>query len=245
MKPIFLTAEWNNLLMANYVIAPDVLAPYVPPFTELDFYNGNCYVSLIGFMFERTRIRGFKIPFHENFEEVNLRFYVRYNDNGIRKRGAVFIKEIVPKAAISIVANTLYNEKYSTMPMKHFYTKTNETIHVGYLWKFKNRWNKIEAVAEADGIPAGLNSEEAFITEHYWGYAKYNAAKTFEYEVEHAPWKIHTVKKHVIDCDFTGLYGDRFSFLNGCTPNSFFMAAGSPIKILGKKILQFTDKANA
>jgi uncharacterized protein len=168
MPATFLTAEWNNLIMANYVIDPEVLKPYLPNKTELDIYNGKCYVSLIGFMFEKTKLLGISIPFHANFEEVNLRFYVRYNDKGVWKRGAVFIKEIVPKPAISIIANTLYKEKYSTMPMKHFYLKDDNEIYLGYHWKHKGRWNKLEATTATEALPMQPGSKEEFIAEHYW-----------------------------------------------------------------------------
>ena len=115
----FLTAEWRKLIMANYVVPPSLLAPFVPKNTELDFWNGNCYVSLIGFMFQNTKLKGIRIPFHSNFEEVNLRFYVKHKKDNEWKRGAVFIKEIVPKFMISLVANTLYGEHYQTLPMKN------------------------------------------------------------------------------------------------------------------------------
>ena len=108
----FLTAEWRKLAIANYVIDQRVLAPYIPVGTELDLWNGNCYVSLIGFLFKNTRLLGFSIPFHANFEEVNLRFYVKRKDGEGWKRGVVFIKEIVPKFALSVVANVVYNENY-------------------------------------------------------------------------------------------------------------------------------------
>ena len=237
MPSTFLTAEWNNLIMANYIIDPAVLKPYLPNKTELDFYKGNCYVSLIGFMFEKTKLLGVKIPFHKNFEEVNLRFYVRYNDNGEWKRGAVFIKEIVPKPAISIIANSLYNEKYCTMRMKHFYTQKENEIHLGYHWKFKNKWNKLEATTTTEPLPMQPGSEEEFIAEHYWGYSKYNAQTTFEYAVQHPSWKVYAVKNYLIDCDFTTLYGKEFSFLQDINPNSVFMAQGSPISILKKRNL--------
>jgi uncharacterized protein len=237
MSSTFLTAEWNNLIMANYIIDPAILIPYLPNKTELDIYNGNCYVSLIGFMFEKTKLLGVKIPFHKNFEEVNLRFYVRYNDNGKWKRGAVFIKEIVPKPAISIIANTLYNEKYCTMPMKHFYTQKENEMHLGYHWKFKNKLNKLEATTTTEALPMQPGSEEEFIAEHYWGYSKYNTQTTFEYAVHHPAWKVFSVKKYLIDCDFAGLYGQQFSFLDDAKPNSVFMAEGSAITILKKRIL--------
>ena len=233
----FLSAEWNNLIMANYVIDPAVLSDYLPSKTELDLYEGKCYVSLIGFMFEETAIRGFRIPFHINFEEVNLRFYVRYNDAGTWKRGAVFIKEIVPKHAITFVANTLYNEKYITLPMKHYYREDENEISLGYHWRFKGIWNKLEAVTEKQNTAMLPGSKEEFIAEHYWGYSRYNALTTFEYGVEHKPWFIHKVKSFVVDCDFEKLYGKEFSFLNSSTPDSVFMAKGSPISILGKKRL--------
>lgn len=233
----FLTAEWNNLIMANYIIDPSLLLPYLPTKTELDVYNGNVYVSLIGFMFENTRLLGIKIPFHVNFEEVNLRFYVRYFENGNWKRGAVFIKEIVPKSAISLIANTLYNEKYSTMRMKHFLNEHGEEIQMGYHWKHKNKWNRIEAITQNKLVPMLAGSEEEFIAEHYWGYSRYNNATTVEYAVQHPRWEVYPVKEYTIDCDFSALYGNRFSSLQTAVPNSVFVAKGSAISILHKRNL--------
>src|SRR6185436_6168258 len=120
-RPAFLTAEWRKLTMANYAIDSKLLAPLLPYKTELDLWNNTCYVSLVGFMFLNTRLKGIRIPFHSDFEEVNLRFYVRYKDEikNEWKRGVVFIKEIVPKPALTFVANSIYKEHYQTMPMKH------------------------------------------------------------------------------------------------------------------------------
>ena len=122
----FLTAEWRKLAFANYAIDKELLTPYLPVGTELDLWNGTCYVSLIGFLFKNTKLLGFSIPFHANFEEVNLRFYVKYKDGENWKRGVVFIKEIVPKFALSAVANTIYNENYETMPMTHSWSETED-----------------------------------------------------------------------------------------------------------------------
>jgi uncharacterized protein len=235
MKRKFLSAEWNNLIMANYAIEPELLLPYLPPETEIDLYHGKCYVSLIGFMFEETAVLGFRIPFHINFEEVNLRFYVRYKEGEEWRRGAVFIKEIVPKRAITFVANTLYNEKYITLPMKHFYEETSSQISLGYSWKFKKDWYKLEAITEAVAVEMEPGSKEEFIAEHYWGYAKFNARTTFEYAVAHPRWKIHKVRSYTIKCDFEKLYGAAFSFLNNAKPDTVFMAKGSAIEILGKR----------
>ena len=223
--------------MANYIIDPDLLLPYLPAGTELDTYNGNVYVSLVGFMFNKTRLLGIRIPFHENFEEVNLRFYVRYDDAGTWKRGAVFIKEIVPKPAISFVANIIYHENYSTKRMKHFLTTSPTAINLGYHWKHQNKWNRLEVTTALAPQPMQPGSEAEFIAEHYWGYSKYNATTTFEYAVQHPAWNIHPVNSFVVDCDFGALYGAPFAFLEQLKPNSVFMAEGSAINVLQKRKL--------
>lgn len=115
----FLTANWQKLIMANYEIDATQLKTLIPAGTEADTWNGNTYVSLVGFLFGNTRVRGWRIPFHVNFPEVNLRFYVRYKENHEWKRGVVFVKEIVPRPAITFVANSLFNERYITLPMKY------------------------------------------------------------------------------------------------------------------------------
>ena len=233
----FLTAEWNNLVMINYTVNPKLLEKYVPIGTELDFFEGKCFISSIGFMFENVKLLGLKIPFHTNFEEVNLRFYVKRFENGIWKRGAVFIKEIVPKFAITMVANTLYREKYVTLPMKNYYKELNDEITLGYHWKFKGIWNKLEATTELKNSAMVPGSKEEFIAEHYWGYSKYNALTTFEYAVQHPSWFVHKVKSFNIECNFEKLYGSEFAFLDNAKPDTVFMAQGSPIAILHKKNL--------
>jgi len=237
MKSHFLRAEWNNLIMANYVVPKELLLPFLPVRTELDFFQGKTFVSLVGFMFLNTRILGLRVPQHVNFEEVNLRFYVRYNDHGNWKRGTVFIKEIVPRFAISFFANFLYGERYTTMKMKHFHIKNAGGIETCYEWKYKDKWNRLAAVSQSKSVPMRPDSEEEFIAEHYWGYTRYNESKTYEYEVNHPRWDIFKVLDHTIDCNFDGIYGAEFSFLSDVPPSSVFMAKGSEIKIFHKKCL--------
>lgn len=216
--------------MANYSVDKQILEAYLPHRTEIDFWNGVCYVSLVGFMFLNTKVKGFKIPFHANFEEVNLRFYVRYKDNGEWKRGVVFIKEIVPKASLTFVANTIYKENYETMPMSHSWQTVNDSLTVEYKWR-KNRWNLIRVVADnvATGIQDG--SEEEFITEHYWGYTKIRDNRTSEYGVEHPRWDVYRTIDYSVDVDFGDVYGQTFGFLKTETPRSVFLAEGSEIQV--------------
>lgn len=236
MSQTFLQAEWRKLAMANYAVDGRLLQKYLPHKTELDLWNGTCYVSLIGFLFMNTRIKGIKIPFHVNFEEVNLRFYVRHNDGGEWKRGVVFIKEIVPRPAITFVANTIYKENYETMPMRHQWSVSPDSLTVGYQWK-KARWNAFRIVTEHISTPIGPGSEEEFITEHYWGYARMTDQKTTGYGVEHPRWEVYKMKTYGIDVDFGNIYGQEFEFLKYEVPKSVFLAEGSEIKVKKGRVI--------
>ncbi len=232
---VFLTAEWRKLALANYVVDKEILLSYLPPDTELDDWNGDYYVSLVGFMFLNTKLLGIKVPFHSTFEEVNLRFYVKYKANGIWKRGAVFIKEIVPKPAITLVANTIYKEKYQTLPMKHSWNLNEQQFEITYSWKVE-KWNSFSVVSAPISQVIAINSDEEFITEHYWGYTKIGENKTSEYEVAHPRWEVYPIKSYHIDVDFEANYGKSFSFLNERQPKSVMLAEGSAIRVMkGRK----------
>jgi uncharacterized protein YqjF (DUF2071 family) len=187
-------------------------------------------------MFLNTKVKGLKIPFHINFEEINLRFYVRNKDGSELKRGVVFVKEIVSKSALTFVANTMYKEKYETLPTEHTWTTTDESLIVEYKWK-KDKWNTFRIVAGNDAEVIKEGSEEEFITEHYWGYTKINDAQTSEYGVEHPKWGVYTAKDYFIEVDFGIVYGKDFEFLNNQIPKSVFLAEGSEIKVKKGKFI--------
>lgn len=231
----FLTAQWHNLALFNYEIDPKVLERYLPNGTELDFWNNKCYVSLVGFRFEDVKLRSIKIPFHINFEEVNLRFYVRRLENGEWKRGVVFIKEMVPKQSLTLVANTMYKEHYETLEMKHSITKNDTTIDFVYQWKKHKKWNMILVETEKNTVPIEADSEAEFITEHYFGYTKVNDVTTFEYEVKHPRWDQYKVTNYRVDVDFEATYGSEFGFLTHQEPVSVLLAKGSEVSVENKK----------
>lgn len=232
----FLKAEWRKLLMINYEVNPEILQPYLPNGVELDFFEGKCYISVVGFMFLNTKLLGLKVPYHIDFEEVNLRFYVKRKVGGKCKRGVVFIKEIVPKPALTFVANTIYKEHYQTLPMKHHWQINKDDLHVTYQWKTKKKWNTISVETLAKSKPIAPNSVIEFIAEHYWGYSKINDKRTTEYEVTHPIWEFYPTKNFTVDVDFETNYGKNFSFLKEKQPNSVMLLEGSEITVENKII---------
>lgn len=232
----FVSAEWRKLIMANYEIDPEILKKYLPAGVELDNYVNKHYVSLVGFMFLNTKVLGIPIPFHLNFPEVNLRFYVKHKSGDEWRRGVVFINEFVPKAAITFVANKLYKERYVTYEMKHKWNTGNK-LQIGYYLKKGNKWNGLEVIAHPNSFEMDRGSIEEFITEHYWGYSSKNENKTGEYRVDHPRWNIYPVEQSMIDFNFGELYGNDFEFLDHKQAASVFLAEGSPVSIYTKKTL--------
>ena len=234
----FLRAEWRKLVIFNYEVDPQLLRDEIPYGTELDLWKGKCYVSVVGFMFLNTKLLGVKIPFHVNFEEVNLRFYVKRKVNDQWRRGVVFIKEIVPKPALTFVANTVYHENYVTLPMDHRWAQTEQLREVQYRWKLKDTWQSIQVTADINPSEILLDSQAEFITEHYWGYARINDKKSNEYEVTHPRWLQYHVKDYKIDIDFAKNYGSRFKDLEQNNPTSVMLAEGSRVTVENKTTIK-------
>ena len=231
MSTTFLSARWEDLVMANYAVEPAVLQPFLPKGVELDLFDGVAYVSLVGFMFRNTRLFGLPIPFMGTFEEINLRFYVKRTEGSTIKRGVVFINETVPYRPVAWLANKLYKEHYIAIPTRSNIVESGYSLKVRYEWKIKQRWNHVLVNANISKKPMADGSMEAFIFEHYYGYTKINAQETQEYRVNHASWLVHTVYDYAINCDFTAMYGECFSFLNDAVPHSVLLAEGSQVTV--------------
>jgi len=231
-----LSAEWRHLAMLNYEIDPTVLQPYVPAGTELDFWEGKTYASIVGFQFLNARLFGVRIPFHTDFEEVNLRFYVRRRAKEGRRRGVVFIREIAPRWAVAVTARLLYGENYLCVPMTHRITphadpECESPQRTEYRWRLRrqNRHVAIETAGDAHRPEAG--SHEEFIIEHYWGYSSLPRGRAKEYLVAHRPWKVSPAANVEFNCDVAALYGPQLApFLLG-DPASAFWADGSAVRV--------------
>ena len=237
-EKIFLSAEWRDLLMLNYEVEPALLKEFVPAGTELDSCAAKTYVSLVGFRFCRTKLFGtVPIPFHTEFEEINLRFYVRRSVGSETRRGVVFIAEIVPKRSIALTARRFYGENYVRRPMAHRVLTNNSKLEVEYSWGTGNQVCKLQA--EANGTPSlpAEGSLEQFITEHYWGYSRQRDGSTVEYHVSHVPWKVWTATHANFSGNPGDLYGEELSRVLTKTPASAFLAGGTPVQVFSGRNL--------
>ncbi|HEX7973797.1 MAG TPA: DUF2071 domain-containing protein [Anaerolineales bacterium] len=237
----FLTAEWRWLVMLNYEVDPGILAPFTPPGVELDSWQGRTFASLVGFMFLNTKVLGVGVPFHRNFEEVNLRFYVRRRDREAGwRRGVVFIKEIVPRFAIAAAAREIYGEKYVSMAMRHRVELEGDSLRNGsrveYGWQVAGKWQRLGVQVSGSPALADAGSEAEFITEHYWGYAAFRGG-SIEYRVDHPSWQVWQAGEASFEGDPGVLYGAQFSECLSRAPASAFLAGGSPVTVYqGRRI---------
>jgi uncharacterized protein YqjF (DUF2071 family) len=165
---------------------------------------------------------------------VNLRFYVRRKTPNEVRRGVVFVKEIVPRGAIAMVARRLYGEPYERWSMSN----ARDENHVSYSWRRGAVENSIGVIrGENLGVPAE-NSHGEFIIEHYWGYTRRGEIRTDEYKVEHPKWELFSGEDARIDVDFGGTYGAGFAHLKNEEPHSVLLANGSEIAVYkGEKLV--------
>jgi hypothetical protein len=229
MPGIFLTAAWHHLLMLNYEVAPALLQPLVPRGTVLDTHDGRTWASLVGFRFLDTRVLGVPVPFHRDFDEFNLRFYVRREVDGEVRRAVVFVRELVPRAAIALLARLVYNEPYTALPMRSTVTE-GPPLRAQYAWKMRGRWHSCGGTAGAAFALPRAGSLEEFITEHYWGYTRQRDGSTVEYRVEHPQWGVALAIDVVVDADLEALYGEAIA-AHLKKPSSAFLADGSAVSV--------------
>jgi uncharacterized protein YqjF (DUF2071 family) len=224
--------------MLNYAVEPELLQSHLPAGVELDAWQGRHYVSMVAFLFLNVRVLGVPVPYHRNFEEINLRFYVRRKAAGGWRRGVVFVKEIVPRAAIAAVARILYGENYVARPMRHALERRRDDAEllqpdstVEYDWREGQRWQSVSARIQGDARPPEPGSEAEFIAEHYWGYTAQSDGRCVEYQVEHPPWLVWDARDARLECDVAAVYGTSFAAALRQPPVSAFVAVGSPIVV--------------
>jgi uncharacterized protein len=237
-RRVFLSAEWRDLVMLNYEVDPAILRPYVPRGVEPDTFNGRTFVSLVGFQFLRTKLCGFlAVPFHSNFDEVNLRFYVRRLEGSEIRRGVVFVRELVPRMAIARFARLMYGEKYDSCPMQHRIERNAHGLAAEYAWEWRGEHFRLSAAAEGEPRRVAEGTLENFITEHYWGYSAKSASQSIEYRVSHDPWRVWVSTNAAFEGDAAALYGPEFAEILRRAPASAFLAEGSPVLVhTGRRI---------
>jgi uncharacterized protein YqjF (DUF2071 family) len=241
MATAFLTAQWRFMAMLNFEVDPEILLPRVPAGTQLDLYDGKALVSVVGFFFRDARILGVPVPLHREFEEVNLRYYVRREaPDGVR-HGVTFVKEIVPRWAVAQTARLIYNENFTALPMRHDFELDGDTLRDGgainYGWRIGPRWYRLRARSQGKPYHPEKGSEEEFVISHWYGYTPQNTRSCLEFYVDHPPWRILKVSDALLETEVTKLYGAEFKTALNAPPRSAFICEGSPVTVFSSELV--------
>jgi len=236
----FLTASWTEMLMINFAVSGDVIARLAPRGTEPDFFDGEAYITVVGFMFRDSRLFGIRFPGHSRFEEVNLRFYVRRRVGDSMRKGVVFVREIAPRPLVAATARWIYNESYVTRPMRNGLHLAGVSLAAGdgisYEWRTgrgaKRCWNRMAGRAAAAAQLPEPGSLTDYIVEHYWAYVRTRDGGTAEYRVAHRPWRVAPADATTWNCDLAATYGDTpLAEYLAVPPVLAFVADGSPVQV--------------
>jgi uncharacterized protein YqjF (DUF2071 family) len=232
-KPVFFTADWRWLVMLNYRVPASLLMPFVPRGTELDLWNGSPFVSVVGFMFERIRILGIPVLFHQSFEEVNLRFYVSRNSGGETRHGVTFVRELVPRSLVAAGARLSYNEPYRRLSIRHnlTFSPTGAPLSLEYRWNTPRASAALAAIATGNGAPPPTGSEDEFMTVRHWGYSRQRDGSTVEYSVKHPRWNVWRTSAATLSGAVAESFGAEFADILSKTPDSTLIADGSPVSL--------------
>ncbi len=232
MSSVFLTARWKHIVLINFRVDPALLADVLPGDTELDAFDGEAHISLVGFMFEKVRIYTIPLPFHRKFEEINLRFYVRRKVDGQWRRGVVFIREFVPKPAVTWVARRLYHENYATALMSHQIEldSAGRCMSASYDWKIDGATHQIHCDSPRHHNVSS-NDRARFFADHFWGYSRMPDGRTIEYQVDHPPWPLYEPSRVQLIGDLSNAYGSRFAQTFAEGPQSVIYTEGSEISV--------------
>jgi uncharacterized protein YqjF (DUF2071 family) len=215
--------------MLTYAVDPKTVIDRVPAGTTLDAWRGNALVSVIGFQFLDTKVLGAPIPFHQDFEEVNLRFYVRRGMDAGARPGVVFIREMVPRPVVGGMARLLYREPYQVVPMR---SKVNPgpPPDVDYQWDATGTWCSLAAGGEGPGSELVPGSLEEFVAVRHWGYNGEPGKETLEYRVDHTRWRIWHVDTKRVSYQAAPLCGHELApYLKD--PVSAIIADGSAVTV--------------
>ena len=232
-KNIFLTANWEYLLLANYAVPKSLLTPLVPKDCVLSLWKDQSFVSVVAFQFNNTKVFKFRWPYFTNFIEINLRFYLEYKE----QRAVCFIREFVPSYLIAGIARLFYNEPYKAVKITNALKNIKDTINLQYQVPVKNHLFRMDVTADNQPYMPNRDSAEFFFKEHNLGVGKTCKGKTLLYDVYHPEWQVFPIKNTHIEIDWKFFFGEKFVFLENVKPASVFLAKGSAVTVYKPKIL--------
>jgi hypothetical protein len=223
-----MTASWKRLINMTYAVSPELLLPHVPAGVTLDCIDGKAFVGLVPFSFENVTMNRLRIPFHQSFPEINLRFYVKHRLG----RGVVFLRECAPKRAVVWLARKKYNEPYCCKKMKEKVRMfTDGTFSVAHsLWSNGIK-NTVEVTARTTPVFPDKNSSAHYFKELELGFGIAHNKQTMLYRIHHPEWEVFPVVSYALNMNFGAVFGEKWAFLSAEKPLDVSLVKGSAVTV--------------
>ena len=230
-KPL-LKAEYSDLVAINFQIDDHLLKPLVPVGLELDYFDGDTFVSLVTMKIKRMKIWGIPFSVIPAFPEISLRFYVRRTTGDKSENGTCLIKDFVGGATAAWYLRTQFNSEFTKLKIqgqsKGF--GIDEIPEVEYRWKHDDQWNNLRVRARSRITNTGKGTKVGFILDHS-NYFASQKGRTIAYRVERPQWEVWDAAQANFNCDVKNLFGRAFIKPLSKRPASVFVSAGSHVTV--------------
>jgi uncharacterized protein YqjF (DUF2071 family) len=134
-----LSQEWRDLTFVHWRVAPESVAPLLPPGTRPDVYDGTSWVGLVAFRMWRIGLGPLPgLPYLGTFPETNVRLY---SVDGQGRRGVVFRSLEATRLAPVMAARTAFRLPYMWAAMS--IARDGDVIR----YRSRRRWPRAAAPA--------------------------------------------------------------------------------------------------
>lgn len=231
MTAPFLTASWDDLVLASFVAPAELLQGYLPRRTELDSPDAWPHLTLVtvvALRFRHMRVRGLPVPTAGDVPEVNLRFYARHGQT----RGAVFLREYVGHPLVVAGARLLYGEPYRLARVGHEVVRDRGSVRSRTVLQTSSGRGTMEVIGAGEPLISPESGVEHWLKEHYWGFGRSRSGDTIRYRVAHPVWRTYRVVEARVGIDPGLLMGGRWRTIDWASRlHSVVLAEGSAASV--------------
>lgn len=194
-----LSQRWSDVVFLHWRIAPELVAPHLPPGCVPDVHDGTSWIGLIAFRMSRSAfLGGPPVPWLGDFPEVNVRLYAV---DGLGRRSVVFASLDAAHLVPVLAAQALFGLPYRWASMRHG--------RRGDLVAYRTRRHGASAAAShlivrpdptADADASLRDDPLATFLTGRWAFHERHLGRTILCRNEHEPWPLqHARLEHLDD----------------------------------------------
>lgn len=178
--------DWRDLAFIHWRVDPAEVAPFMPPGTRPDTFEGDSFVALVPFEMRAAAVLGTPpVPYFGDFLETNVRLY-SVDDAG--RHGVVFASAETSRLLIALIARGTVGVRYTWSRQRASVSGAHRT------WSTRRRWPQRGLHCEV-GVEVGDRIAEPddlalFLTSR-WGLHTRLGGRTWWMPNHHEPWALH------------------------------------------------------